>query len=72
MASYQLYLISRNQFIVTGFGDIVGYNYSTVLDLVKLYVPDEDERKIIFEKVIYLLQLELHKIWEDKKKKTDK
>jgi len=70
--AYEIYLLVRTQFIVAGMGDVIGLNYSAVLETIKLYIDDDSERRDVFEKVVYLSQFDLKKIHEEQKKSTKK
>lgn len=70
--AYQIYLIVRNQFIVAGLGEVIGINQSSVLETIKLYIADEEERKDVFEKVLYLSQFDMNELAKAREKMPKK
>jgi len=54
----RIYGLIRNQVRVTAMGEVVGLDYGAVLNVVKLYVKDDEEARRIFENVLICYQTE--------------
>lgn len=57
-----MYQMVNSQWIIAGMGDPIALNYATVLSVLELYIDDKDERTDVFEKIVFLSQLDLKKM----------
>jgi len=55
--TYDIYLLVRNQVRLSPMGEIIGLDYNAVLNVIKLYIKD-DNVKMIFENVLNCFQIE--------------
>jgi hypothetical protein len=65
-----MYQMVNSQWIIAGMGEPLALNYSTVLSVLGLYIDDKEDLIEVFEKVVFLSQLDLKRMRE--KTKTTK
>ena len=65
---YQMYQLVNSQWIVAGMGEPLALNYATVLSVLGLYIDDKEDLIDVFEKIVYLSQLDLKAMREKTKK----